>query len=156
MKTMASTLLVLMLLALVGTAQQQPPAAPQSSSQTAPQVPYRIVGTMSQLMVDIIFPTSDDIFYIVRKPPSNDAEWAAIERSALTVAESANLLMMPGRARDQDKWIADSRLLLDAGNLAFKAAKAKDYEAIVALNEQLVTACITCHQDYRPNYRRRR
>ena len=156
MKTIVSTLLVVMLVGLVGIAQQQSAGSPQSSLETALQIPYRIVGTMSQLMVDIIFPTSDDIFYIVRKPPSNDAEWGAIERSALTLAESANLLVMPGRARDQDKWIADARLLLDAGNLAFKAAKAKDYDAIVALNEQLVTACTTCHQDYRPNYRRRR
>ena len=156
MNTMVSTLLVLMLVALVGIAEQLPPVVPQSSSQTAPQGPYRIVGTMSQLMVDIIYPTSNDIFYIVTRPPSNDGEWAAIERSALTLAESANLLLMPGRARDQDKWITDSRLLLDAGNLAFKAAKAKDFDAIVALNEQLVTACTTCHRDYRPNYGRRR
>ena len=148
MKTIASTVLVLMFVALAGIAQEQAPVAPQ--------VPFRIVGTMSQLMVDIIYATSNDIFYIVRKPPSNDAEWEAIQRSALTLAESANLLVMPGRARDQDKWIADARLLLDAGNLAFKAARAKDYDAIVALNEQLVTSCTTCHQDYRPNYRRRR
>ena len=159
MKTIVSTILVLIFVAPAGIAQQQAPVRPQSSSETAetaPQVPYRVVGTMSQLMVDIIYPTSNDIFYIVRKPPSNDAEWQAIQRSALTLAESANLLVMPGRARDQDKWIGDARLLLDAGNLAFKAARAKDYDAIVALNEQLVTACTTCHQDYRPNYRRRR
>ena len=155
MKTIVSIGVVLIFVALAGIAQQQVAVEQQSSSETAPKVPYRIVGTMSQLMVDIIFPTSDDLFYIVRKPPSNDAEWGAIERSALTLAESANLLTMPGRARDQDKWMADSRLLLDAANLAFKAAKAKDYDAIVALNEQLVTSCITCHQDYRPNYRRR-
>jgi hypothetical protein len=156
MKTIVATLLFFLLVALVGIAQQLPPVVPQSSSETAPQVPYRIVGTMSQLMVDIIYPTSNDIFYIVRNPPSNEGEWAAIQRSALTLAESANLLLMPGRARDQDKWITDSRLLLDAGNLAFKAAKAKDFDAIVALNEQLVTACTTCHRDYRPNYGRRR
>jgi cytochrome c553 len=156
MKTIVSTILVLILVALAGIAGPQASVAPQSSSETAPQVPYRIVGTMSQLMVDIIYPTSNDIFYIVRKPPSNEGEWEAIQRSALTLAESANLLVMPGRARDQDKWIADARLLLDAGNLAFRAARAKDYDAIVALNEQLVTACTTCHQDYRPNYRRRR
>ena len=156
MKTIVSTLLVLMLIAMVGVAQQPPPLGSQSSPETAPQVPYRIVGTMSQLMVDIIYSTSNDIFYIERKPPSNESEWEAIQRSALTLAESANLLMMPGRARDQNKWMADSRLLLDAGNLAFKAAKAKDFDAIVALNEQLVTACTTCHRDYRPNYGRRR
>ena len=156
MKTIVSTLLVVMLVALVGIAQQQSAGSPQSSLETASQIPYRIVGTMSQLMVDVIYPTSDDIFYIVTRPPSNEAQWTAIQRSALTLAESANLLMMPGRARDQDKWMTDARLLLDAGNLAFKAAKAKDFDALVALNEQLVTACTTCHQDYRPNYRRRR
>src|SRR5881628_1947907 len=92
----------------------------------AQQPAFQIVGTMSQLMVEIIFPTSDDIFYIGRTPPSNDREWAAIERSALILAESGNLLMMPGRARDQGDWIKDSKMLVDAGNAAFKAAKAKD------------------------------
>ena len=156
MKTIISTLLIVMLVGLAGIAQQESAGSPQSSLETAPQIPYRIVGTMSQLMVDVIYPTSDDIFYIVTRPPSNEAQWTAIQRSALTLAESANLLMMPGRARDQDKWMTDARLLLDAGNLAFKAAKAKDFDALVALNEQFVAACTTCHQDYRPNYRRRR
>src|SRR5438132_12123753 len=86
------------------------------------QSTFRIVGTMSQLMIDIIYPTSDDIFYIERTPPANERDWAAIERSALMLAESGNLLMMPGRARDQGDWIKDSRMLLDAGNAAFKAA----------------------------------
>src|SRR5438128_9989830 len=100
---------------------------------------FKIVGTMSQLMIDIIYPTSDDIFYIERTPPANDRDWGAIERSALMLAESGNLLMMPGRARDQGDWIKDSKMLVDAGNAAFKAAKAKDLAAVVALNEQLVT-----------------
>ena len=126
-----------------------------ASVSLAQESSFRIVGTMSQLMIDIIYPTSDDMFYIERTPPSNDREWAAIERSALMLAESANLLMMPGRARDQGDWIKDSRMLLDAGNAAFKAAKAKDMAAIVALNEQLVTSCTTCHMQYRANYRRR-
>jgi cytochrome c553 len=121
----------------------------------AQQSPFQSIGTMSQLMIQIIYPTSDDIFYIERNPPSNDREWAAIERSALTLAEAGNLLMMPGRARDQENWIKDSKLLVDAGAAAFRAARAKDMAAIVALNEQLVTSCTTCHMQYRPNYRRR-
>ena len=119
------------------------------------QSTFQPVGTMSQLMIDIIYPTSDDIFYIERTPPANDRDWAAIERSALTLAESGNLLMMPGRARDQGDWIKDSKMLVDAGAAAFKAAKAKDLAAVVALNEQLVAACTTCHMQYRQNYRRR-
>src|SRR5881628_4057629 len=133
MKTIISTLLIVMLVGLAGIAQQQSAGSPQSSLETAPQIPYRIVGTMSQLMVDIIYPTSDDILYIVTRPPSNDAQWAAIQRSALTLAESANLLMMPGRARDQDKWMTDAKLMLAAGMAAYAAAKKQDVAALVAL-----------------------
>src|SRR3989442_10978648 len=121
----------------------------------AQQSPFQPVGTMSQLMIDIIYPTSNDLFYIERTSPSNDSEWGAIERSALMLAESGNLLMMPGRARDQGDWIKDAKMLVDAGVAAFKAAKAKELDAVLAVNEQLVAACITCHQQYRPNYRRR-
>jgi hypothetical protein len=117
---------------------------------------FQPVGTMSQLMVNIIYPTSDDLFYIGRTPPSNEREWAAIERSALTLAESGNLLMMPGRARDQGDWIKDAKMLVDAGTAAFKAARAKDMDAILALNEQLVASCTTCHRQYRSAYGRRR
>jgi cytochrome c556 len=49
----------------------------------------------------------------------------------------------------------DARLMLDAGELAFKAAQRKDVEGLVALNDALYTSCVTCHQHYRPNYGRR-
>ena len=123
-----------------------------ASVSLAQQSPFQPVGTMSQLMVDIIYPTSDDLFYIGRTPPSNDREWGVIERSALMLAEAGNLLMMPGRARDQGDWIKDSKMLVDAGTAAFKAARAKDMDAILALNDQLVVSCTTCHMQYRPNY----
>ena len=68
------------------------------------------------------------------------------------LAESANLLMMPGRARDQGRWMKDARLMLDAGWAAFKAAKAKDVPALEALSDQMYESCTTCHQHYRPGY----
>ena len=116
---------------------------------------WRAVGTMSQLMIDVIYPTSNAIFYIERTPPKTDVDWEGIRTNALTLAESANLLMMAARARDNDKWMADAKLLLDAGSAAYRASVAKDMAAIVALNEELTNACIQCHMDYRPNYRRR-
>jgi hypothetical protein len=117
--------------------------------------PFQPVGTMSQLMIDVIYPTSDAIFYVERTPPKTEQDWSALRTSALTLAESGNLLMMGVRARDQGDWIKDSKLLVDAGNAAYKAARAKDLNAVVALNDQLYAACVTCHQQYRPNYRRR-
>ena len=116
---------------------------------------FQPVGNMSQLMIDMIYPASDAIFYVERAVPNNEREWSALRATALTLAESGNLLMMDKRARDQGDWIKDARMLVDAGAAAYKAAQAKNVEAIVALNQQLYTACITCHEQYRPGYRRR-
>jgi len=128
----------------------------QAAGAPAAQAPGpRPVGTLSELMVKIIYPTSDEIFYITRGAPKNDVEWNLYQGKMLMLAESANLLMMPGRARDQDKWMKDSKMLLDVGNAAFKAARAKDVEAIKALSDELYNACVQCHADYRPNYRTR-
>lgn len=114
--------------------------------------PFREVGSVSQLMVDIIYPTSDALFYIERNPPKNDHDWNMIRGTALTLAESGNLLLMGSRARDQDRWVKDTQLMIDAGKAAFKAAQKKDMQAILDLNEQLSTSCTTCHVHYRPNY----
>jgi hypothetical protein len=116
--------------------------------------PIRPVGTMSELMARLVYPTSDSIFYIETSTPTSDAEWNKLQTNALTLGESANLLMMPGRARDNDRWMSDSRLLLEAATAAFKAAKIRDVPALSALNDQLYTSCTTCHRDYRPNYGR--
>ena len=110
---------------------------------------------MSELMVDIIYPASDAIFYVTTREPKTDVEWNELRGKALMVAESANLLMMPGRARDQDRWMADAKLLLDAGTAAFRAARRKDFKALEDLNDQLYVSCTTCHMHYRPNYGRR-
>jgi len=112
------------------------------------------VGTMSDLMVKIIYPASDAIFYITTRTPTSEAEWTELQGKALAVAESANLLMMPGHARDQERWMADAKLMRDAGTAAFKAAKAKDVKSLEALNDQLYQSCTTCHMHYRPNYGR--
>lgn len=114
--------------------------------------PTRNVGTMSDLMVKIIYPASDALFYIESRTPKTDAEWTVLEGQALMVAESANLLMLPGRARDQKQWMADAKLMLEAGADAVAAAKKHDVEAIVALSDRLMESCTTCHKNYRPNY----
>jgi hypothetical protein len=116
---------------------------------------YQPIGSMSQLMVDIIYPASDALFYVERAKPQNDREWGVLRGTALTLAESGNLLMMPGRARDQGDWIKDAKLLVDAGAAAYKAAQKHDLQAILDLNEQLTTSCTKCHVQYRPNYGKR-
>jgi hypothetical protein len=132
--------LLLVFLAIVATAQ-------------APS--FQPVGSMSQLMIYVLYPTSDALFYIERNPPKTDVEWNAVRNQALTLAEAGNLMMMPSRVREGD-WNKDAKMLVDVGTKAFKAAMAKDMEGIVALNQELNDACVVCHVQYRPGYGKRR
>jgi predicted RNA-binding Zn ribbon-like protein len=133
-------LLVLVLLA--GVVMAQAPS-PQS------------VGTMSELMLDIIFPVSNEIFYVSRNEKKTEKDWFDLRQNALTLAESANVLMAENRARDKDQWMKDAILLREVGKKAYVAAKAKDLPALEALNDELYEACQSCHVHYRPGYRRR-
>ena len=117
---------------------------------------YQPVGSVDQIMLAMSYPLSDALLYIERDPPKTDKDWTTLQYDAMMLAESGNLLMMPGRARDQERWIQDAKLMVDAGAAALKAARARDMEAILGLNDQIVASCVTCHEDYRPSYRRRR
>ena len=119
------------------------------------QQPAPRQATMKELMLDLIYPTSDVLFYVAREEPKNDAEWLRIQLYALTLAESANVLMSPARARDQGQWIKDATLLLDVGLAAYRAAQRRDYQTLVDLNDELYEACQACHVNYRPGYQRR-
>jgi len=127
---------------------QAPAAVP-----TPPPSP-RPVGSMSELMIRLIYPTSDAVFYITTRTPQTQQEWEELQNKTLTLAESANLLMMPGRARDQDRWLVDAKRMYDAGATAYRAARAKDVAALEAVNEDLYQSCVECHRHYRPNYGR--
>jgi cytochrome c556 len=144
MISLASFVSLIAVAALGGQGAPQPPARNASPSMAR-------VGTMSELMIHIIYPTSDAVFYISSRTPTTDAEWAALQANTLTLAESANLLMMPGRTR-AGQWNADSRLMLDAAWGAFKAAKAKNVEGVEAVSDQLYESCVSCHKAYRPDY----
>jgi hypothetical protein len=109
-------------------------------------------ATVKQLMLDLIHPSSNDILLaIYRGGPKDEKEWAAVRRSAVSLAESGNMLMMRGRARDQADWLKDAKVLVDAGNAAYKAAQAKDTNALASLAGALDASCTTCHKQYRPN-----
>jgi len=120
-----------------------------------PDPNLKSVGTMSELMIDVIFPTSNEVFYVGRNEQKSLKDWEDLVNNSLMLAEAANLLMAPNRAKDNDRWMKDAKLLLVVGEKAFKLAKAKDLEGIKALNDDLYEACQSCHEHYRPGYRRR-
>jgi len=101
--------------------------------------------TMSEMMTRIVQPSSDAVFYVSRTPPQTDADWRQLENQTLMLAESANLLLMPGYVQAQEQWLRDSLLMRNAAVAAYKAAQSKDLAALEELNNALYESCESCH-----------
>ena len=83
--------------------------------------------------------------------------WVAVENAALALAESANLLLIPGRScsngapvpTKDPAWAMFVQEVRDASMKAYKAAQAKDQDKMIELSETLSTACAGCHRKWR-------
>lgn len=118
---------------------------------TMAQAPlYQPVGTVRQLMLGIVAPNSDVIFKVPSHAPKDDKEWKTVQDSALMLAETGNLLLMPGRAKDNGDWTKFSKSLIDQGSKAFKAANAKDAKSLEDIGNDIDDVCETCHAKYLP------
>ena len=107
------------------------------------------VATVKQLCEGMITASSDALFNVGREAPADDDDWRAVMNSALMLAESGNLLMLDGRARDNDEWMTMSRALVDAGVAAVRAVEAQDVDALLGAGDLIVVSCETCHEPYR-------
>jgi hypothetical protein len=142
-----------MVLAGCSGAKEPPAAAPAAA---AP--PFSTTLTTKQLMSWIIDPNATAIWNSVgsittekgteEKHPKTDAEWAVFRNAAATLIESGNLLMLDGRAVDNDQWMTTSRGMADAAATVLAAAEAKDVEAYFDAGGALYEACTACHSRY--------
>ena len=135
----------------------RPSEAPPPTPAAAP-APFRPVADVRQLMMTVVEPAAEvywdavgtiiDRKGVVERAPKTDEEWEAVRNSAYVVAESGNLLMMSGRARDNGDWIALSQALVDVGRRAIRAAEAKDKAAVFDVGAEVYDACTACHAKY--------
>ena len=86
----------------------------------------------------------------VETAPKTDAEWAVVRNAGYVVAESGNLLMMDGRAKDKGEWMRQSQALVEIGTRAVKAAEAKDKDKVFEVGGEIYAVCSGCHQKYLP------
>ncbi|MBC52559.1 MAG: hypothetical protein CMQ34_01855 [Gammaproteobacteria bacterium] len=107
--------------------------------------PMQATADMSELMTRIIQPASDAVFYVSRTPPGDDAAWREMENMTLMLAESANLLLIPGYTQASEQWLRDTLLMRDAAVAAWEAAQARDLEVLMDLNGALYDSCESCH-----------
>jgi hypothetical protein len=113
-----------------------------------PQQALQPVATMKELMLDVIYPASNSLLLAVnRGGPDDDKAWAEARRSAMTLAESGNLLIMRNSAAT---WVVHARRLTDVGTAAYRAAAARDARALAALADRIDASCTMCHAQFRP------
>ncbi len=131
--------------------------APEPAA-SAPPIPFEPVLEMHDLMASVLDPATDVIWgaagAVITEDgeqdlsPTDDAGWQAVFNAAALVAETGNLLMLPGRAEDAGDWMEYSSALIAAGLKAMAAAKAKDANAVFDAGGELYRVCVACHQSY--------
>jgi hypothetical protein len=146
----------------------------RTSPETAPQ---EVHATLNQLMQGVVYTAANVVFLpqyenpgALERPPSKQPAmatdplvsvfggWQAIENASLALAESANLLLVPGRLCsngvpapiNDPTWSKFVRELRDAGLKAYAAAKDKDQDKMTEISEVVNDACVHCHRKWRP------
>jgi len=131
---------------------------------------------LNRLMRGVLYPASNVVFsaqidnpgdvkFVPGKDPSLATDplestfggWQAVENAALALAESSNLLLIPGRKcanglpvpMDNPDWPKFVQDLRDAGMKAYKAAQSKDQDKMVEAADTLSAACAGCHRKWR-------
>jgi hypothetical protein len=103
--------------------------------------------------------------------PETDEDWQRLRWSAVDLAESANLLMVPGRAvnlpgavagegelapdeianlieKQRPAWVGYAHVLHEAAMEAVRAIDAKDPEAVSNAGGTIDAACESCHRQF--------
>jgi cytochrome c5 len=101
-------------------------------------------------MIGITEPSSGLVFGAASDTPQKPEQWTAIENGALILAESANLLMIGGRARNEAAWTKWTTALRETSETAMKAARAKDAAALETASDKVYETCRGCHKIYVP------
>jgi hypothetical protein len=80
--------------------------------------------------------------------PTTKEGWLAAESGAITVAEAANLIKLPGYRLDDEDWPRFADVLHDRAVDAQKAIQKRDAAAMAVTGGDLYQVCEDCHATY--------
>ena len=154
------------------------------ATQAAQGPSFAAVGNLSQVMRGMLFPNANLIFNVQTHDPSEKkpaaeneksgeginwvtwgsslySPWELVDYAAVTLAESAPLMLTPGRQCENGKsvpvtdadWIKFTQELAEAGKIAYKASQTRSQEAVSDATNAISDACQHCHQVYRRDTR---
>lgn len=164
------------LLAIVLTAALEAQAGSGRGRPPDTAVTAKLDGDLNQLMRGMLFPSSNILFDAQKNDPGEPqkkvdtpgsgaiqtyanvyAGWPAAEGAAVAIAESADLMLKPGRICSNGKpapvtrpdYIKFAEELRLVGRKALAAATAKNRDELSDVTNDLADACLNCHQVYR-------
>jgi hypothetical protein len=121
-------------------------------------IPFKATASIHEFMVWGLEPAADVIWdnagYVITSDGEQDLQpttqegWDHVRNAATVVAESGNLLMMPGYAADQADWAEYAQGMVAAGIQAREAAQAQDADALFQAGANLYSVCLACHNRY--------
>jgi hypothetical protein len=125
-----------------------------------PPPPFKAVVDTKTLMLAMLEGPADVIWQstganITEKgveefQPQTAEDWLRIRNAAVTVTEAANLLMIPPRAQDGDRWMRAAAGLIAQGERMIAAIDRKSAKDVFDVGADLYDACVTCHVNYMP------
>jgi hypothetical protein len=142
---------------LVVTGLSAPVLVAACTSQAAP-IPFKVVADTKTLMNATLDPAADGIWDAVGTiitlqgteeiQPRTEEDWMKVRNSAVTLAESGNLLMMVPRAKDGGDWMKGAQALIETSESAIRAADARDPDALFNAGADIYASCTNCHSKY--------
>ena len=138
---------------------------PKEQSTPVPSKSAAVFDTqqsIAELMQWVIDPAADTLWDSVSwvsnekgtkaNAPKSEEDWKALKIQASILVESANLLMLEGRAKDQDVWMQQARNFGLEARKNLKAIEEKNVDKLFEIGGDLDHACESCHLKY-ANYK---
>jgi cytochrome c553 len=143
-------------------------------------------GNLLQLMRGIMFPNSNILFTVQTHDPAekksagdatfgggfnwamwgNDlySGWQIVDYAAIALADSAPLLLTPGRRCENGKpvpvndpdWIRFTKEMAEVGRAAYRASQTRNQEKVSDITGDIADSCAHCHQVFRDKFQRGR
>jgi hypothetical protein len=125
-----------------------------------PPPPFKLVSDTKTLMDSVIEKQANVVWESVgeiatlegveERRPKTEEDWKNIKDAAVTITESANLLMMSPHAKDNEEWMAASAGLIEQGQRMISAIERKNPQGVFDIGADMYEACVRCHRQYMP------
>ena len=144
-----------------------PPANKTPATDTTGPTTMAPKGYVKDLMNYMMMPSASGVWNAVststdqtgvhENRPQSDDDWNKVIAAATELAETTNLLMVPGRRRCvggaipeafMTDWRRKAREVGEAANIALITAKKHDADALGEAGERIDVACDQCHERY--------